>query len=451
MDRNSHAQSAGCNNDSSKRSSCIDRENVNSHPNSYQDRPTWSYIPNFSVQGLETTKAGEAGNAALLHSVKLGRILAQCGDKERRQVRGVDALREACLDKAGRRQDRRDVAVVFKQTAVLSNLLLRVGVDDAVLRLDDNVRHTLVGTRNAEARGGQVPARQDVVNLQRGLVGRELRCGSSRVLGAVEPDERNVVGSDLCNRLLDRRREAGGADGTEQRWVDGRIAVLASKRDESVVVDMLSLQLGDNGADSRVDRVERLKDLGGRRVARGREVTATDGFLGDVEGLVVGAVERRGLGERALRVSRSGTVEPGEDSVGVQAVVCDGAGHTGCNCRVLWEVTSRQTFAAGAADEVVGGVLVGVSRLQTVRLNDLKGGVGAQVLMRIDRLAVAVLERERQLGRVDARVQLGRIAVNGLVVDDCLTSDDYEHEYIWQNSPEVPRGPLQAEPGGKRR
>ena len=101
-------------------------------------------------------------------------------------------------------------------------------------------------------------------------------------------------------------------------------------------------------------------------------------------------------------VDWGGAVDPVEPGVDVESVVGDRVVDGGRDCCDLGEIADCQTSAAGATDDVVGWMLVGVGCLMAGGGNDLKDGVDADSLMRIDVYAFAVLLDLWEICSIDA-------------------------------------------------
>jgi len=87
-----------------------------------------------------------------------------------------------------------------------------------------------------------------------------------------------------------------------------------------------------------------------------------------------------------------------------------------CNLR---EVAYSETFARGAANNVVSWVFVGIGRLLSAGFDDFKDGVDTKSLMRVDWLTFPVSNGLGKVVGVNApREKLGAIVVNGLVIRD---------------------------------
>jgi hypothetical protein len=130
-----------------------------------------------------------------------------------------------------------------------------------------------------------------------------------------------------------------------------------------------------------------------------------------------------GAVQAALGVRGVLAVQPSQECVDVELVVPDGLVHSDGHGVDLREVAQGEARAAGPADDVVRGVLVGVGGGLALRADDLEHGVDAEAGVRPDGRADAVDERSGEVCRVDSAVEeLGGVVADGLVVDHCTKS-----------------------------
>lgn len=168
---------------------------------------------------------------------------------------------------------------------MLGDLFRRGRVDDAQVRLDDDVGHSRVGGRSlvGEFVCHELLPGVDVENGAGRFVGVEVGDGFAGVGGLVEEDERNVVACGPLNGHVSRVDDLGWVDFSVDCGIDGRIAVFRGNDDEGIVVEALGFEFVDNRANVGVDRVDSLQKDGGKGEACGILVPAIVDLLTDVD------------------------------------------------------------------------------------------------------------------------------------------------------------------------
>lgn len=294
-------------------------------------------------------------------------------------------------------------------------------VNDPQLGADDDVGDGGIYLRVAESHGRKAGTVDDVLDLEfRGGFLESLdRLGESGLVR--ESDERDVIGLD------ERRVDAGGGpdergvDLAIERGVDGRLAMLGRYDYQGIVVDVLGFERRDDLAKRVVNEIEGFEQ-GWCEVLFGA-VGVTDCLLAHGYGLEISAEEGRSARETfalKFRVVWSFTLDPVQEGVHMKLVVADCRVDCNIDRSDFRKVANGETFARGAADDVVGGMFIGVGSLLATCFNEFEDGVHAEAAVGVDLLAFAVDDRLGEVIWVDTtREELGIVVVFCFVVGDC--------------------------------
>jgi hypothetical protein len=118
-----------------------------------------SIVVRFSFEPIKHLRAFDLGAFQSVH------IQAECCQDSWRYLFGADLVLELGFLQLGIADEAGDMSVVVANTTVFSNLRLRICVDDAELRADDDVGNGSVGKRVTESLRDETLSKYDILDL----------------------------------------------------------------------------------------------------------------------------------------------------------------------------------------------------------------------------------------------------------------------------------------------
>ena len=233
-----------------------------------------SLHPSFLALVISTRKPTKRPDPLRLGPLQTPHVQSQSRQNSRPDLLRADLLPVLRLLEVGIAQNARNVPVILVQTAVLGNLLRAGGVDDAVLRGDDDIWGCRVCSWVAKTLGWELGPGDDVDDLEASAVGIKVVDGCYGIFLVLEPYESDVVRGLLDDLYLCGIHDQVGIDLSISSWVDRSIAVFRGNNDEGLMVDVFVFKFLNNLGHGGVDEVVGRKETWRKGVAEGILVAA---------------------------------------------------------------------------------------------------------------------------------------------------------------------------------